>query len=390
MTTEQKRKKNHQLAKQWQSSELTLAAYAAQRHVPLGGTFELTPRCNLRCKMCYVRLEKDQMDLIGREKTAKEWIALAKDAAEAGTLNLLITGGEPLIREDFEEIYTALSTMGFIITLNTNATLMTPKLLKLFKQYPPTATNVTLYGVSPQTYEQICGNPDDFYKTLNGLDMLSQVPTELEVRSTFIKDNRHELEDLRALANRYTKCFAINAVLNKAVRGARSDVENCRLTPTQIFDLIEANAEHYKTINQPIDVANEPIDLALKKTLVTDHDVETKDYGFDLPPKIMTCLAAKSMYWVTWDGKMLPCGSFSNPYTLPFEEGFKRAWDRLPFMFEDILLPRECLKCEYAGGKCSNCPAVLQNESGNCQKVSQYICEIAQERARRHLNLESY
>lgn len=377
MDIEQKKKNNNQLAKLWESSEITLAAYAAQRHVPLGGTFELTPRCNLRCKMCYIRLDKYQMDLIGREKTAEEWIALAKDAADAGTLNLLITGGEPFIREDFEEIYTALSTMGFIITLNTNAALMTPDLLKLFKKYPPTATNVTLYGASSQTYEKICGNPDGFHKTLNGLDMLSQVPTELEVRTTFIKDNRHELAELRTIANRYTKRFAINVMVNKAVRGAGTDVENCRLTPSQMFDITEANSEYYKTLNKPIEIA-------LEKNLDTDNHVQAKEYGFDLPPKIITCLAAKSMYWVTWDGKMLPCGSFSNPYTLPFEEGFKQAWDRLPFLFEDILPPQECIKCEYADGKCSNCPAILQTESGSFDKISKFICEIANERSIRY------
>lgn len=374
MKTGQKRENNNQLAKLWESSEITLAAHAAQRHVPLGGTFELTPRCNLRCKMCYIRLDKSEMELIGREKTAKEWIALAKDAADAGTLNLLITGGEPLIREDFEEIYTALSTMGFIITLNTNAALMTSDLLKLFKKYPPTAIDVTLYGASPQTYEKICGNSDGFHKTLNGLDMLSEVSTELGVRSTFIKDNRHELDELRAIANRYTKHFAINTMVNKAVRGAMTNVENYRLTPTEMFDITDANAEYYKTLNKPTE-------FALEKNMDTDNYVQAKDYGYDLPPKIITCLAAKSMYWVTWDGKMLPCGSFSNPYTQPFEEGFKPAWDRLPSLFEDILLPKECLECEYANGECSNCPAILQTESGSFEKISQYICEIAKERS---------
>jgi radical SAM protein with 4Fe4S-binding SPASM domain len=377
MNTKQKRKNNNQLAKLWESSSITLAAYAAQRHVPLGGTFELTPRCNLRCKMCYIRLDKSQMELIGREKTAEEWIAVAKEAADAGTLNLLITGGEPLIREDFEEIYTALATMGFIITLNTNAALMTTDLLKLFKKYPPTATNVTLYGASSQTYEKICGSPDGFHKTLHGLDMLSQVPTELEVRTTFIKDNRHELNELRAIANRYTKRFAMTVMVNKAVRGALNNIEDCRLTPSQMFDLTEANEEYYKTINKPTEIA-------LEKNIDTDNYVQVKDYGFDLPPKIITCLAAKSMYWVSWDGKMLPCGSFTSPYTLPFEEGFKPAWERLPLLFEDILLPQQCLKCEYVDGKCSNCPAILQSESGSFEKTSQYICEIAKERSVRY------
>lgn len=377
MNTEQKIKDNTRLAKVWENTEMTFAAYAAQRHVPLGGTFELTSRCNLRCKMCYVRLDKPQMDLIGRELTAGEWITLAREAADAGTLNLLITGGEPLIREDFEEIYLALSNMGFIISLNTNATLMTPELLKLFKKYPPTATNVTLYGASPETYGKVCGNPDGFNQTLRGLDLLSEVSTVLEVRSTFIRDNMHELDGLRKIANRYTKRFAINTNVFRPIRGANTDVENCRLTLAQVFDISEANAEYYMKLSCETEEA-------LEKNMETDHYAQAKEYGFDLPPKIIKCLAAKSMYWITWDGKMLPCGTFSSPYTLPLEEGFKSAWDRLPALLESISLPQECISCEYANGKCSNCPAILQAESGTFDKISPYICEIAKERAIRY------
>lgn len=379
MSTEQRQINNNQLAKEWESSTMTFAAYAAQRHVPLGATFELTPRCNLRCKMCYARLDRLQMDKIGRELTAGEWIALAKDAADAGTLNLLITGGEPLIRFDFEEIYSALSNMGFVITLNTNATLMTPELLKLFKRYPPTATNVTLYGASPQTYEKVCGNPDGFNQTLQGLDMLSEVSTELEVRSTFIRDNMYELEELRKIANRYTKRFAINVNVFKALRGACTDVESCRLTTSQMFGITDANEKYYMDLNSQTEAA-------LERDMETGYYVKAKEYGFNLPPKIIYCLAAKSMYWITWDGKMLPCGSFSSPYTLPFEEGFKPAWDRLPSLLENISLPQECMRCEYANGNCPNCPAIIQTESGSFDKISPYICEIAKERALRAQN----
>lgn len=368
---------NNEIARKWESSEMTLAGYAAQRHVPLGGTFELTARCNLKCKMCYIRLDKAQIDLIGREKTADEWITLGKEAIQAGTLNLLITGGEPLLRPDFAEIYSALTMMGFIITLNTNATLINSEILKLFKKYPPTATNVTLYGATPETYESICGNAEAFYAAIQGLEMLTEVPTVLEVRTTFIKDNKHELNALREIANKFTKSFAINTTVNKAVRGACSDVENCRLTPAQMFDLAEENAEYYRLMNSGTE-------FALEKNMETDNHIEARDYGFDLPPKIITCLAAKSMYWITWDGKMLPCGSFANPYTLPFDEGFKAAWDRLPALFEGIRLPNECLKCEFAQGGCSNCPAILQTEAGSFDKISPYICEVAKVRAIRY------
>lgn len=368
-------KVNNHVAAQWDEESESLAVYAAQRHIPLAGTFELTARCNLNCKMCYVRLDNAQLHAMGRELTAREWISLAGDAAKAGTLNLLLTGGEPLLRPDFPEIYRALNQMGFIITLYTNATLMTPDLYRLFAEYPPTSTAVTLYGARPQTYEKICGNADAFRQAIQGLEMFADIPTALEVRSTFITDNMDELDELRSLANRYTKRFAVNISVFKAVRGGTADVEACRMTPLQSFALVAANEEYYRSLNNQLQ-------LPLQSSLDTDHYISRRQTGFELSPEIIPCLAAKSMYWITWDGKMLPCGSFSSPYTLPRDEGFLAAWTRLPVLFKDIALPTECLDCEYSEGACPNCPANLQAETGFLNKVSPYICEYAREQRR--------
>lgn len=367
---------NNRLAEAWDKTEKTLAAHAAYSHVPLGGTFELTARCNFNCKMCYVRLSKSQMERIGRERTAEEWIALAREAIKAGTLNLLITGGEPLLRDDFEEIYSALAEMGFIITLNTNAALMNKRFYDLFKKYPPTATNVTLYGASPNTYEKVCSSAGGFEKTIEGLEMLSSISTVLEVRSTFIRDNMNELDKVRSIADRYTNRFAINTFVYKPVRGAETGAESCRLTPSETQDLIDANYDYYQKLN---DGSVSDTDKETPECVADD----TRDFGFSLPPKALGCLGAKSMYWITWDGKMLPCGMFSSPYTLPFEEGFVKAWNRLPGLFMDVSLPKKCTECEYSDGRCPNCPAFLQSETGSFDSVSDYICEIARERALR-------
>ena len=66
------------------------------KRCPVDGTFELTVRCNLHCKMCLFRHDdSENAEIIGKELTTEQWVDMAKQAAEAGTLNLLITGGEP-------------------------------------------------------------------------------------------------------------------------------------------------------------------------------------------------------------------------------------------------------------------------------------------------------
>ena len=125
--------------------------------IPVSGTFELTPRCNFNCKICYVHLSRQEQQARGRELTAQEWISLGRQACDRGMVFLLLTGGEVLIRPDFPEIYQALKKMGLILTVNTNGYLLRGELLELFRQDPPSRVNITLYGTSNETYENLCG-----------------------------------------------------------------------------------------------------------------------------------------------------------------------------------------------------------------------------------------
>ena len=125
--------------------------------IPISGTFELTPRCNFNCRMCYVHLKPEQIPKFGRELKAKEWLRIAEEAKAAGTTWLCITGGEPLMHPEFETIYKELTQMGFFITLQTNASLIQGKAAKLLEDYPPKGVKITLYGASDETYEAVCG-----------------------------------------------------------------------------------------------------------------------------------------------------------------------------------------------------------------------------------------
>ena len=97
---------------------------ATRNGIPLSGTFELTPVCNMNCRMCYVRMSKQQQEAIRPLRTAEEWLRLGEEAKKRGLLYLLLTGGEPFSRPDFREILSGLHKMGFIISINSNGTLI--------------------------------------------------------------------------------------------------------------------------------------------------------------------------------------------------------------------------------------------------------------------------
>ena len=81
--------------------EKSLIAKAARTHTPINGSLELLPLCNMNCEMCYVRLSRSELERKGHLRSAAEWISLVRQMQKAGTLFLLLTGGEPLLFPDF-------------------------------------------------------------------------------------------------------------------------------------------------------------------------------------------------------------------------------------------------------------------------------------------------
>ena len=158
----------------------------AREGIPISGTFELTQRCNFNCEMCYVHDCEQKTDPLSLD----DWLSLAQQAKDAGTVFLLLTGGEPLIRDDFEELYRALAKMGFLISINTNGSLI-EKYIKLFDELPPTRINVSLYGADKCSYNRLCKNPA-FDKVLDSIIKVKNLGISMRFNTIFTPENISE------------------------------------------------------------------------------------------------------------------------------------------------------------------------------------------------------
>ena len=132
---------------------------ARNKGVPIKGTFELTPLCNLDCKMCYVHLTPSQMLQSNRcmISTAR-WKQIMQDAIDHGMIYALLTGGEALLHPDFDELYLFLCEHGVQVKVNTNGLLLTADRIDFFRQHPPAELHITLYGADEDTYERVTGH----------------------------------------------------------------------------------------------------------------------------------------------------------------------------------------------------------------------------------------
>ena len=147
---------------------------ASRLGIPLNGTFELTPLCNMNCRMCYVRMDREQQESIAPLRTAEEWLELGRTAKERGMTYLLLTGGEPFLRPDFRQIMQGLHRMGFVMSINSNGTLIDESTVEWLKETPPVRINITLYGASDETYGRLCRNPRGFTQVTKAIRLLKE------------------------------------------------------------------------------------------------------------------------------------------------------------------------------------------------------------------------
>ena len=334
---------------------------AAVRRQPVNGTFELTERCNLACRMCYVCQTPGDAARRADELPAAAWLDLAHAAVENGMVFLLLTGGEVFLRPDFFELYTPLTRLGLILTLFTNGTLITEARAARLAEAPPSRTEITLYGATAATYEAVTGVPGSYAECCAGIEALVRHRVPLGLKSTLTRGNVGELEAMRQMAHNWGLPFSASWLLSRRRDGARSEVDTCRMSAAECVALEATDRAS----------ATEWTETALRELS---------------PGQIgnFYCQAGQAAFVVNPRGEMNVCLDLSAPAARPLEIGFRAAWERLQ-RFVDTAPPLAplCQACDVRA-YCPRCPAWSHLENGTLAEPVSYLCEIAHARKERY------
>lgn len=348
----------------------------AAKRIPVSGTFELTSRCNLSCKMCYIHMTKDEQSQIGRELTTQEWINLGREAVDAGMIYLLLTGGEPLLRPDFIEIYTALIKMGLMITVNTNAILITPEILECFRKYRPERVNVSLYGMSDETYGSLCCNSRGFDMAVKGILALKEAGVRVNLNTTFTKMNVHDMDKIVDFAKTHHIPVRMATYIFPPVRNQHIP-EDVNMSPEEMGRA----AAYFDWITLEEEQKQKRADLIRK--CLSDEPVSVENQQ----SRISGCMAGRGAFWISWDGKMYPCGMLSDFTVDAMEQGFTQAWEKTCKWVKTMYLPRECHNCKYQS-LCPSCAAVFQSVNQATDRLTNSLCDRTHAYADAFLALE--
>ena len=360
---------------QKKNTEPYISSYLHQKGrrlgLPIAGNFELTARCNFNCPMCYVHLSSEEVSKKGRELSADEWINIAREAKDRGMIFVLLTGGEPLVRKDFFEIYDAMREMGLLISINSNGSLLKGKILERFKKAPPFRFNISLYGGCNETYQKMCGLPV-YTEVKENIRALREAGIEVSLNLSITPYNKDDLERIYKDAVELDVNVKASSYMYPPVRvndenfgcGNRLSAAEAALCSVK-WDTIRFSEEEF-------------CQRAKNMEMLINEEKDGCPVEADEGVK---CRAGSSSFWMTWDGKMLPCGMMTTPVSYPMQVGFNKAWDEILEETKKIRTPSKCVNCEYQD-VCGVCAAVSFTETGSFSEVPEYICEKTKEQVR--------
>jgi len=330
-----------------------------EKKIPLICNLELTYKCNLSCIHCYV-VEK-KMD---KELSTIEIINILDKIAKAGCLWLRITGGEPLLREDFAEIYDYAKKKGMMVTVLTNGTLITDKIVKTFLRMPPFSIEVSVYGASEETYTKFCRCGKAYYNCLKGIKLLFNERLNFEIKTTITQINKSDIIKIRDLASTYRCNFRYDTTLYPHIDGSWFPSE-FMLPPKEVV-----NFDLGGTLNS-------------KERLFSWLDLYYKHRSRRRPPILYTCNAGIASFNIDPYGNMRMCHMLPHHTAYNLSKGSFRAGTAIlkKMRAERITANSKCKKCKIYF-LCNKCSAICVAYNDIQRVYFDYYCKIAKLRER--------
>jgi radical SAM protein with 4Fe4S-binding SPASM domain len=317
----------------------------------------MTHRCNLRCVHCYLGDERNA-ESQARELDTAFWCSVVDQIAEAGCLNLLITGGEPFARSDFAEVYTRAKRRGLLVTVFTNGTRLDDSLLRLFSELPPWLVEVSLYGATKETYDKVTTVPGAWERCLAGVDALCSAGVRVALKTVILKGNQHEVGAMRQMAEDRRANFRVDPAVFPCRDGDQGPIEH-RVAAAQAVAIEMADLGHLESTAKAYE------------RLRTLPSVD----------RLYTCAAGQTGFHIDPEGTLQPC-MMVNGHGFDLRRGsFRTGWDDVIRRFREIEAPRgyECNSCERRF-LCGLCPAQASMETGSPDRKSDYYCSLGRER----------
>lgn len=314
---------------------------------PLSATFELSPVCNFKCPFCYARVSPEELAAKG-EKILRfsDWKRFIDEASAMGTFKLTLTGGECMLHPDFCEIYSYAYAQGCELTLMTNGSCVTPEILAMFRDCPPDAVYLTLYGSSPETYEKVCGSAAFYDRVLQNVRALKGLGLQVVLQFTADRDNVAELESI----------YALSKSLGLKLRYTVAEQSFRRCTP----EMLEEFAPEQEMLYDAARAIHLDRSGLTQEAYNAQADEPVQFAKVPVVEKGMPCGAGRNSFCINYRGEMLPCVVFDAVSVKTDGRPLADCWKELVRGCDEIPRLVECTNCIHRM-HCRSCIAQHYN-----------------------------
>ncbi len=352
--------------------DIPLFSESAGHRLPFVFELELTERCNNNCRHCYINLPAEDHSSKDRELSSGEIEKIADQAVAMGTLFIVLTGGEPLLREDFEEIYLALRRKGLLVSVFTSGCLISDRIAKMFAKHPPFNLELTVYGVSERVYEKVTRTPGSYKSFMAAIDRLAKAGVPFRLKAMALKSNIGEMEKIKEFSERHTKdFFRYDYSLHLHYR--RDEEKNRSILSERL------SADEIRWV-EAIDTGREE---PSKRACEDRANAGSEDCGH-----LFQCGAGLKSFAVSPYGRFKLCGSMtSKAMSYDLRKGsLAEAWEKfspgvLAMKSSSRDVSEGCAKCELMN-LCVWCPAAAFLETGEADSRPEGYCQMAEPRAK--------
>jgi len=334
---------------------------------------ELTERCNNNCVHCYINLPAEEAAVKEKELTTGRVKEIIKEAVSLGCLTVRFTGGEPLLREDFEELYVFARRSGLKVMIFTNATLITERTAGLFQKIPPLEKiEVSVYGMKKESYEKVSRSPGSFQAAWDGINLLLRHRIPFVVKGAFLPANRAEINEFEKWSAgikwmEKPPSYSIFFDLHSRRDGRKNTlIKSLRPSPEEGMRVVSRRKNQY----------------------LKDMRGFCAKFMGPSGDRLFSCGSGIGGGCVDAYGYFQPCMMLRHPDTA-YNLKTGSLKDALINFFPKLREAKasnpeylsRCAKC-FLKGLCEQCPAKSWAESGTLDTPVEYSCQIAHEQAR--------
>jgi radical SAM protein with 4Fe4S-binding SPASM domain len=334
--------------------EERLGARARRTRQPLSCLFEITPRCNLRCKFCYVALDPYQGPYLGTDQACR----VLDVVEQAGVLWLTLTGGEIFSRRDFAAIYEYAVSKGLLVTLYTNATMVTEPIARLLAERAPFSVEVSIYGADAEHYEATTQIPGSFARFERGIARLQAAGVPLLMKCPISTLSADHVAALVRWCTDRSLPFKADPVIDARHDGGQQPTLY-RIAPRNVVALRDQLYE-----------------LRHGRPRQEGPLPECSVKGDDDTNELYTCGAGRVAFFVDALGNASHCVIDREPSFPILDMPWDTIWSEIGrWVTQPLPVDAPCSGCSLRGG-CSNCPARARLATGSAYLKDEYQCDI--------------